>query len=342
MSTEHLRPGQHAHRQVPALARYVHEEVYPYSRLYRQRIDRAGLVGGLRSPRDLPRLPAVTYEDIGDGSSALLAPAADTIRSYAPRPLRLRFALADALGRRAQFARDHIEPDYKPILWISQDRLDIGATAADLDLLADIGRRTLERAGVRGSDQVVTLSEPTPDLGYWQLVLGCRAGGVAAMHLGAGARRELVADAGPTVLAGHPVALLALARQARAGFDGVRTVIAIGAPISAAERARLTKLGHDGGHDAVVVSAWAPDGVRALWAECREGQHLHTWPDAEIIEIVDAAGTPVADDAGEVTWSALGWRGTALLRLRTGVVGRLVGGACPACGRTTPRLEIDQ
>jgi hypothetical protein len=82
---------------------------------------------------------------------------------------------------------------------------------------------------------------------------------------------------------------------------------------------------------AAVLSAWAPPGARALWTECRDGEGLHTWPEHEVIEI--------ADD-GEVLWSALGWRGTVLLRLRTGVRGQLVDTPCPACGSPNPRLLL--
>jgi len=37
-------------------------------------------------------------------------------------------------------------------------------------------------------------------------------------------------------------------------------------------------------------------------------------------------------------WSGLDWKGTALLRLRTGAYGRVDEGPCPTCGRTAPRV----
>src|SRR5439155_3471852 len=62
----------------------------------------------------------------------------------------------------------------------------------------------------------------------------------------------------------------------------------------------------------------------------RGGTGFHTWPHAEVVEIV----------GDEVVWTALGWRGTVLVRLRTGQQGRIEPGVCPTCGRTTPRLFI--
>jgi hypothetical protein len=90
-----------------------------------------------------------------------------------------------------------------------------------------------------------------------------------------------------------------------------------------------------------VCGAWAPDGVRALWGECRGG-HLHTWPDTEVVEVLDPlthAPVPAGAD-GELVWTPIGWRGTAALRLATGTFGRLEPGPCPACRRTTPRLAV--
>jgi len=77
-----------------------------------------------------------------------------------------------------------------------------------------------------------------------------------------------------------------------------------------------------------VLTAWAPAGVRALWTECRGAVGLHTTPAAEVIESIN----------GEVVWSALGWSGTVLLRLRTGVEGVLDDSRCPSCGRSGVRV----
>jgi hypothetical protein len=67
-----------------------------------------------------------------------------------------------------------------------------------------------------------------------------------------------------------------------------------------------------------------------LWSECRGGDSLHVAPDTEYIEIAD----------GEIVWSAIGWRGSALLRLRTAAFGALDTAPCPACNRTTPRVRL--
>lgn len=335
MTEDHLRPGVHTHRQAAGLARTIADDVYPYSAFYRQRFDRAGVrPRSVRSVDDLARVPPVTYEELDDGAGALVHPAADTIKAYGESSLRWRFRLADLTGGRSRFVRDTIDPRYKPLLWLRQGRLEVSSTADDLDALGELGRRTLERAGVRGGDHLVTVSPRTPDLAFWQLALGARAGGVAAAHLGAGAKGNDVVAANPTVLAGHPAALLEIEKRLAGPIASVRTVLATGAPIGASTRDRLSNLGAA----AVVVNAWAPPGVRALWAECREGGALHTWPDHEVIEILEPESTRRAG-AGELVWTGVGWRGTALVRLRTGVFARMHDTPCRACGRTTPRIE---
>jgi hypothetical protein len=87
---------------------------------------------------------------------------------------------------------------------------------------------------------------------------------------------------------------------------------------------------------------WAPPGVRALWSECRDGIDVHTWPTAEIIELIDPLlGSPLPPGAdGELVWTPVGWMGSVVLRLRTGVYGCIDDTACVSCGRTSPRLRV--
>ena len=140
----------------------------------------------------------------------------------------------------------------------------------------------------------------------------------------------------PSVLVGDPqhlIGLLAQDRQAGGGWVNLRTVIATGDPLSAEVRARLADLA--GG--AAIVGAWAPPGVRSLWSECRAGASssapagYHAWED-DVLEVGPGAG------AGELLWTGVGWRGSALVRLRTYSTVVLERGPCPACGRGQARI----
>jgi hypothetical protein len=119
-----------------------------------------------------------------------------------------------------------------------------------------------------------------------------------------------------------------------------RLVLAVGAVLDDGLRSRLRAAAWD----APVLSAWAPAGVRALWGECRSGAAggLHTWPASEVVDLIDPlSGVPAPSGAGgEIVWSALGWRGTVLLRLRTGAFAHMETATCAGCGRGAPRLFI--
>jgi hypothetical protein len=93
----------------------------------------------------------------------------------------------------------------------------------------------------------------------------------------------------------------------------------------------------------VVLAVHVPDGHRLLWGECRESAGrtgLHTYPDLELVQLVDPeTGEASTEAAGELVVTQLGFRGTALLRWRTGdLVQGIEEGTCPSCGRTVPRV----
>jgi len=296
---------------------------------------------GLRRPTsvsDLALLAPRSLSALGAPSSLVLRPSPAAVAKNGPRPLRRRLRRARLRRNREVSRRRILDPLYKPIHWIIEGDVPVGCTEADLVRLAELGRRSLELAGVGGDDAIVGLVPPGPTLASWQLVLGAREAGVPLAALAPSASIEAVSLLGPTVLAGRPADLRrVLGGLSGSARNGVRTVLAITrAPLLPDERAALEGAA---GSQSVVVESWAPPGTRALWTQCRGGDGVHTWPQAELLEVCGPDGTAAAPGAeGELVWTGLGWRGTALVRLATGVKGRLVDGRCEACGRTTPRI----
>src|SRR5204862_6936705 len=114
-------------------------------------------------------------------------------------------------------------------------------------------------------------------------------GGVAIVTLPADATAGDISRLGPTVIAGRPPDLLALADR----LPPVRTVLAVGESMDEAATAKLRAGLTEGTR---LVAAWAPPGVRTAWTECAGGDGLHTWPDSEYVEAVDPlSGVPVTD-----------------------------------------------
>jgi hypothetical protein len=74
--------------------------------------------------------------------------------------------------------------------------------------------------------------------------------------------------------------------------------------------------------------------VRSLWTECRESAErpgvggYHVWA-GDILEV---------DADGHLLWTGLGWKGSAVLRLRTHTAATVDRAPCPACGRDVARV----
>jgi phenylacetate-CoA ligase len=334
------RPARIRAEQQRALVHEVRREAYAYAPFWRDRLDQAGVSpASVRSLDDLARLPLTELDDVDDPASLVLRPDGAGIRRFGSRGLAMRLGLARLVGRVAVLNERVLEPVYKPVHWIVQAGLPVGYSAEDLERLAELGRRWLEAAGLRRGDVLVGLVPPGPNLAFWELAEGTRRAGVSALLLSPMPPVEDVAGLHPTVLAGRPsdlANLLDAAAEAGVRLPSVHTILAAGEPLEEGVRDRL-EFRAEG---AAVMSAWAPAGVRSLWAECRGGRGLHTSPAVELLEVVDphtgAAAPPGSE--GEVVWTSIGWRGTVFLRLRTDVYATLEDGPCPACGRTTPRV----
>jgi hypothetical protein len=312
-------------RRDRALTRYLRREVAAYSPHWRSA--RAVTLDAV-APR-----PLSAFEDLV--SAVVLRPDVSGVYHFGARRLALRLLWSRLWGRQ-QVVNDRVlVPCFKPVHWTVAGGLPMGSSEADMDRLARIGARWLGDAGVVADDVLVSVVPPGPDLVWWQVVGAARRARLSALHLGPSPSVEDVDALAPSVLVGRPMDLMRLLEPS---LLRPRLVLAVGFLLDDGLRSRLSAAAFG----APVLSAWAPPGVRSLWAECAGGAAtgLHTWPASEVVELIDPlTGTAVPPGAGgEVVWSPLGWRGTVLLRLRTGVFATVDESVCPACGRAAPRL----
>jgi phenylacetate-coenzyme A ligase PaaK-like adenylate-forming protein len=337
-------PTAARHKQQDRMLRnYLVHEVYPYSTFYRARFDAAGKQPkALKSLADIASLPLTSWDEVAASPfEVVLRPDEESIAHYGNRRLVLAVTRAKLRGGSGEVNRDVIDRAFKPIHWHLDEGVPVGYTFEDLERLAEAGHRVLAVAGMSRYDVLVTVTAPGPSLAYWQLVYGARAAGVSALHVGHEVDPALVVAAAPTVLAGSSSELLALLTDLE--DDGrklpdLHLLLVVGELIDDTTRDLLRASGRAvGKRDLDVVAAWAPPGVRALWAQCRGGAGFHTYPDLEWVEVVDPAGRPV-QDRGELVWTAVNWRGSALIRLRTGVVAAARDETCPTCQRIGVRL----
>ena len=313
-------------QQGRALTRYLRRQVRAYSRHYRPALDRAFRDG--RSGIDLGALPITRWSDVTDPRPFVLHPDYGSITRHGEPRLAAKVLWARFTGGTIRLNRTYFDPTYKPIHWLMADGVPVGYSHADLERLAELGWHWLESAGVKGTAVIVSVVPPGPTLGYWELVHAARKARLSAVFLPPDAPISQIARLRPTVLAGRPEDLERVVSGPPEDLSQVRIVLAVDAPLSPDQRQRIEA--GLAAPDAVVLSAWAPHGVRSLWTECRGRRGLHTSPAAEYLETVD----------DEIIWTAIGWSGSVFVRLATGVTGALVRGTCEGCGQSTPRVVV--
>lgn len=317
--------------------------------------DRLGMTAGQARDREaLRRVPPVTELELlaGDdtGADAVLAPTEQQVKAHAPVSTLRRLAVT--IGREGPVdKRGVLLREYRP-LQLQRAGIDgrfwVASSRTDLDRMHRAGARTAAVLGLTEDDVVVSAVRQAPDLAHLATVhLAMGASLTAAHPRTTDGYDEVIAavrSLRPSVLVVEADEVEALGRalaDAGAVPAGLRRVVVLGPPPDDAARERMAGAFAATDGTVGIRAAWGPAESRLLWAECGPGSGLHTYPDLELLEIVDpltAEGLDAGDD-GELVLTSLGWHGTALVRFRTGVrVDGLTLEPCPSCGRTLPRL----
>jgi phenylacetate-CoA ligase len=343
----------------------VQRFVYPFSPFYRRLFDERGLrPRHIRRLRDIEKIPLVSrsdFEPVRDDAwrpfRALLRPDESSLKRSAHRSLLRRVAV-EKLLRGEESAERVLAEEFKPVHLFVRDSAGplVGYTIRDLSAMARAPAWAMAVLGARRSDVTVSAMPFGPDLPFWLLYYAALGAGMAAFHLGSG---EVVRPAqaaswmqrtAATVLATQPGYAEGLLRGAPSAAFARLRLLALWAPCGmqgARERYTL-RLRAAGAADATVGALFGVPEARVAWAECpatltdpATSHGFHTYPDLELLEVVDGDGNSLGEnEPGEIVYSSLDWRGSALLRYRTGVVARrgITWERCPGCRRTVPRI----
>jgi phenylacetate-CoA ligase len=367
-SWDQLDPWSYVRLQESLLRDVVRRFLYPFSPFYRRLFDEHGIKPRqIRGIRDLERIPMVSREDFARTADddwrpfrALLRPDEHGLKRTAHRNLLLRVAW-EKFVRGDQAAERVLAEEFKPVQLHLPNGPGpvVGYTMRDLSVLTQVGARLMDVAGGRRSDVVVSTLPFAADLPFWLLYHGALGAGMSAFHIGGGeAVRPSQAAAwmdrvGTTILAAQPAYAEGLLRGAPPGvLARLRLLLLWATAEMQGARERFTvRLRTGGAPDASVVTVLGVPEARAAWAECPpppgqpEVSHgYHTYPDLELLEVVDELGRGVGEEEpGEIVYTSLDWRGSALLRFRTGIVARrgMTWSRCPGCRRTVPRIAPD-
>jgi len=347
----------------------VRRFIYPFSPFYRRLFDEHGLKPThIRRLRDVERIPLVSRadfervpEDDWRPFRALLRPDERSLRRWGHRGL-LRRVAKEKLLRGDAAAERMLAEEFKPVhlhLPPAEGGPLVGYTIRDLSGLAQAGARSMAVLGGRRSDVAVSTLPFGPDLAFWHAYYGALGAGMSAFHLGAGAvvrpsqAAPWIDRAGTTLLVTQPAYAEGLLRGAPPSTFARLRLLALWAPTALqGARERFTiRLRAGGATDATVTSFLGIPEARAAWAECptppgqpEASNGYHTYPDLELLEVVDEEGRSLGEqEPGELVYTSLDWRGSALLRYRTGIIARrgITWDPCPGCGRTVPRIGPD-
>ena len=336
------------------LRRQVRFQLYPYSPFYRTAFDSSDLTAdGFGGISDLRRLPLI--------DRAVLASHADEFVLKPNRASMQRWASARQVGevilskllRGIEASDKLLKHEYEPVHVLETtgsygDPIPIRLSRRDLAVLGTQGGRLLEVAGVTSDDIMLNLLEASSAGGFWPAWSGGVAMGVQQVAPGFLEPPQAAALAnkmGATVL--FVVADDALPILDAAGEDGIptlKTLILGPQPVGAVLRRRLSEAV---GPAVKIIGTYGFAEARALWAECAEGAGkpdvgYHVSPDLQLFEVISTRTlAPVRQtEPGEIVFTGLDQRGTALVRYRPGDVtmNGIVLGRCPYCGRVVDRI----
>lgn len=354
MSWERLSVRQLGKLQDSLVRTQVQHAVGPFSPFWKGRFAELGTApGSIDSAAKLEGVPAVGERDVspradaagmaalvlqaGEGGFALHA-AGPTLR----RALWLRLTHRDAYRRL-------VETDTKPTSYVWSGlgfRYPIASTRGDLDVIARAGARMWRVLGLTADDVLLSAVPAAQTTEHVALQFAAMASGSPSMFPGDDPLEvAAVAKLAPPTVLAVPSAVAAetvTTLAATGGMARLRTLLLVGMPTDAEREAAAAALGEQS-TGVAVLAVHAPAGARVLWAECREAAAdggLHTYPDLDVVQLVDPETGEPAADGGEVVLTQLQLRGSALLRWRTGDLtpSRVEAATCTGCGRTVPRL----
>ena len=333
-----------------ALQRQLRDRVGPFSPFWRERFTALRVpAASIKTVADLRKLPVIGERDVcptGDpGEAARLVLQSDeagfALHAFGPD---LRKALVYRASGKDRYRRA-VEAEVRPTTFHFGGRglrFPIASTRNDLDVVARAGARAWKVLGLTTADVLVSAVPTAATLDHVFLTYAAIAAGAPALF--PGSDPDAVDDAlrlvAATVLAVRPQDALDVVNAV--DVSSITTVLLVGtADATLREEVAASVPG------ATVLGLWGPEEHRVMWAQCRESAGSptgwHTYPDIDYVELVDPeTGTP-SNGGGELLLTQLGLAGSALLRWRTGdvVAGPIETSACPACGRTVPRVPAD-
>ncbi len=343
--------------------RWFFRHKLPYSPFFRDVFAKEKLHwSDFKTTDDLQKIPLISKADIAPTETDrtrprkfILQPDAHLIKKYATKRELLSLIKMKMMK---QDAKAVLAKEYKPLhLHFTTGRTAMptpfGYSAYDLQLLRETGRRLFNVAGFSSDNVGLNAFPYSPHLGFWLAYYGLLEAGLTSLASGGGKvmGTQKIMDSLErlkvnvvTFIPGYFYHLLRQAVQERRDFSNIKYVIFGAERVSPAFRDKARELlVQVGAHEVQILATYASTEAKTAWIQCAEHTGYHLYPDLEYIELVDADGKRVKDgEPGEIVFTALDWRGTVVVRYRTGDMAQGIEyDPCPSCGRTVPRIRPD-
>jgi phenylacetate-CoA ligase len=350
--------------QSKRLREYLRTVVLPFSAYYRNLFREHGLgPDSIRTVADLAQIPFTTKADL-----LSTANHPEHFRDFVLVPdekilsRRLGVVLQALLHGRGS-VRKKFETEFRPVFMTfttgrSTEPVPFLYTQHDLAHLALAGKRVMEVCGARREDRMLNSFPYAPHLAFWLTHYAGATFGSMMFSSGGGKvmstndTLRIIRKLKPDVFIGIPTFLYHVLHQA--AEEGLRWenlhCIVLGAEkVSDGLRQKLRDLACELGakREVDVLATYGFTEAKMAWAECpfphgQPSAGYHLYPDLGIVEIINPKTGDVVPDGqpGEIVFTPLDTRGSAVLRYRTGdfTDGGITTKPCPYCHRTVPRL----
>ncbi len=343
--------------------RWFFRHKLPYSPFFRQRLEELRLSpSDFKTTADLEKLPLISKADIAPTEAErakprqfILQPDEHLLKKYATKSELLNLV---KMKITKQDPKPVLEKEYKPLhIHFTTGRTALPTpftySAYDLEMLRETGRRAFNVAGFASTNVGLNAFPYSPHLGFWLAYYGLLEAGITSLATGGGKvmGTQKIMDSLErlkvnvvTIIPGYAYHLLREAVKQKRDFSNLKYLVFGAERVSPAFREKVKELlAQVNATEVQILATYASTEAKTAWIQCAEHTGYHLYPDLEYIELVDADGRRVKEgEAGEIVFTALDWRGTVVVRYRTGDMAQGIDySPCPSCGRTVPRILPD-
>tara|TARA_Y100000310_G_scaffold38326_1_gene35926 strand:- start:31 stop:1455 length:1425 start_codon:yes stop_codon:yes gene_type:complete len=332
--------------------RYFIQHKIPFSPYYYKLLKKNKInFSDIKTTDDLKKIPFTTKNDIAPTkknpkkhADFILQPNKYDIKKYSTKFDLLKYSLN----------KNSVYSEFNPVhmhftTGRTANAVPFLYTQYDLEKLRESGRRMMDILDINKDDRLINAFPYAPHLAFWATFFASESSGVFAVHTGGGKILgtdkiiKTIENTKATLLAsipGYAYHMLREAKNNKANFSNVKKTFFGGERISKGLRQKIKDmLKHLGSKNPEVFSTYAFTEGKIVWGECKENSGYHLYPDMEFIEIIDKNNEAVNEgEKGEIVYTALDFRGTVVLRYKTGDIGSITSEKC-RCGRTVPRLS---